>query len=63
MLCQAPGQWGGPVPALPSTNLPAQKAGRDLGQGRREVGGRYRKGPEREMGNKKVKKGEFVCEL
>lgn len=34
-----------------------------MGQGKREIGRRHRKSPERERGNKKVKKGEFECEL
>lgn len=56
MLCQTLGQLGGPTPAVPSTSLPTQKAGRDLGQGKREIGGKHRKGLERER--EKESKGE-----
>lgn len=44
MLRQTPGQPGGPAPALPRAGLPAQKAGQDSGQGKREIGGSHRKG-------------------
>lgn len=50
MLHQTPGQPGSPAQALPSTSLPTQKAGWNLEQGKREIGGRHRKGPERERG-------------
>lgn len=50
MLHETPGQLGSPALALPSTSLPEQKAGRDLGQGRREIKMKVQKGKQKAKG-------------
>lgn len=50
MLHETPGQLGSPTLALPSTNLPEQKAGRDLGQGKSEIKMKVQKGKKKAKG-------------